>query len=202
MAWSTPRTWNAGETVTASLMNAHVRDNLNVLKTYIDDDGSHRILVKGFAFSSGQSNNAGGSDTQLTSYDVTIPANLLSQPGDTLIVEGTFTSQSTSEAKTAKLQVGSGTSVTIWTATVGTSVIQFRMLIRRRTSTTGAITGVAWRGAAAADPVGYVVNALTGTVDWTASQTLKIYAASATATQLTLADYFVSQARGLTGTTV
>jgi len=29
MAFSTPRTWSAGETVTASLMNAHVRDNLN-----------------------------------------------------------------------------------------------------------------------------------------------------------------------------
>ena len=31
MAWTTPRTWVAAETVTASLMNAHVRDNLNAL---------------------------------------------------------------------------------------------------------------------------------------------------------------------------
>lgn len=29
MAWTTPRTWVAGETVTASLMNTHVRDNLS-----------------------------------------------------------------------------------------------------------------------------------------------------------------------------
>lgn len=28
MAWTTPRTWVSGETVTAALMNAHVRDNL------------------------------------------------------------------------------------------------------------------------------------------------------------------------------
>lgn len=27
MAWTTPRTWTAGETVTAALMNTHVRDN-------------------------------------------------------------------------------------------------------------------------------------------------------------------------------
>lgn len=31
MAWTIPRTWNPGETVTAALMNAHVRDNLNAL---------------------------------------------------------------------------------------------------------------------------------------------------------------------------
>jgi hypothetical protein len=29
MAWTTPRTWVASETMTASLMNAHLRDNLN-----------------------------------------------------------------------------------------------------------------------------------------------------------------------------
>lgn len=29
MAWTTPRTWVAGETVTAALMNTHVRDNLS-----------------------------------------------------------------------------------------------------------------------------------------------------------------------------
>jgi hypothetical protein len=40
MAWTTPRTWNPGETVTASLMNTHVRDQLNVLKTSINNDGT------------------------------------------------------------------------------------------------------------------------------------------------------------------
>lgn len=32
MAWTTPRTWVPGELVTAAMMNAHVRDNLNVLR--------------------------------------------------------------------------------------------------------------------------------------------------------------------------
>jgi len=31
MAWTSPRTWVVGETVTAALMNTHVRDNLNAL---------------------------------------------------------------------------------------------------------------------------------------------------------------------------
>ena len=31
MAWTTPRTWVAAETVTASLMNTHLRDNLNAI---------------------------------------------------------------------------------------------------------------------------------------------------------------------------
>ena len=31
MGYTTPRTWSAGETVTAALMNAHVRDNLNAV---------------------------------------------------------------------------------------------------------------------------------------------------------------------------
>jgi len=32
MAWTTPRTWVTGELITATLMNAHIRDNLSALK--------------------------------------------------------------------------------------------------------------------------------------------------------------------------
>src|SRR5262245_42528639 len=35
MAWTTPRTWVAGELVTATIMNSHVRDNLNYLYTAV-----------------------------------------------------------------------------------------------------------------------------------------------------------------------
>lgn len=35
MAWTTPRTWVAGEVVTASIMNTHVRDNLSDLDTRV-----------------------------------------------------------------------------------------------------------------------------------------------------------------------
>ena len=43
MAWTTPRTWAANEVVTAAIMNSHVRDNENILKTSIDNNG-HLIL--------------------------------------------------------------------------------------------------------------------------------------------------------------
>lgn len=33
--WTTPRTWVAGELVTAALMNTHIRDNMDWLKTPI-----------------------------------------------------------------------------------------------------------------------------------------------------------------------
>lgn len=31
MAWTTPRTWVAGEVVTAAILNTHIRDNLNAI---------------------------------------------------------------------------------------------------------------------------------------------------------------------------
>ena len=39
MAWTTPRTWVSGELVTAALFNTHIRDNLNILKTVLNDSG-------------------------------------------------------------------------------------------------------------------------------------------------------------------
>ncbi len=35
MAWAVPRTWSAGELVTASIMNQHVRDNFNAFSTQL-----------------------------------------------------------------------------------------------------------------------------------------------------------------------
>ena len=33
MAWTTPRTWTTGELVTKTIMDTHIRDNLNALKS-------------------------------------------------------------------------------------------------------------------------------------------------------------------------
>ena len=33
MAWTQPRTWSAGELVTAAIMNTHVRDSQHALRT-------------------------------------------------------------------------------------------------------------------------------------------------------------------------
>ncbi|KKL26736.1 hypothetical protein LCGC14_2392330, partial [marine sediment metagenome] len=32
MSWVAPRTWSAGETLTAALLNVHLRDNLNAIR--------------------------------------------------------------------------------------------------------------------------------------------------------------------------
>lgn len=161
-------------------------------------------MLKGFAFGSGQGNAGGGGDTQLTSYDVTIEGGSIPQPGDTLIAEGTWTVVNNGNTKTAKMQIGGGTLVTIATIAAGSAqIVPFRMVIRRRTSTTASITGISWIGAAAAGaPTNYLVNNAVTTVDWTIDQTLKIFAASTTAADLVLTDYSVVLAKGAVGVTV
>jgi hypothetical protein len=47
MAWTTPRTWNVSELVTAALMNTHVRDNLNYLKEQIDTNLANSFRLVG-----------------------------------------------------------------------------------------------------------------------------------------------------------
>jgi len=52
VAWTTPRTWAAGDVPTASTgspaLNAQVRDNMLVLKTPIDDNGKFRALTSSY----------------------------------------------------------------------------------------------------------------------------------------------------------
>jgi voltage-gated potassium channel Kch len=50
MAWTTPRTWVAGEVVTAALMNLHVKDNLDVLKTHEEGQTAQHGLGTGVYF--------------------------------------------------------------------------------------------------------------------------------------------------------
>lgn len=206
MAWTTPRTWSPGEKVTAAMMNQHVRDQMNVLKTQIDDDGSLRPLLKGFGFSAGNTNGAGSVDTQFTGYDVTIPANFLSQPGDALLVEGILAVANNADAaKLCKVQLASATIRTIMStaANIAAHIVPFRLFIVRRTSTTGAMTGLSWPGAAAGGvPTNYLINFGLSAIDWTTSQVLKIFGNSATASTVTLTDYRVASERGLGGVLV
>lgn len=105
MAWSTPRTWNSGETVTASLMNAHLRDQLNVLKTNIDDDGDLKTM---FAATVGAGNVSTG-ETVIFSFSV--PANKLPANGDGFrLTMGGALAQNTN-TKTIRLKLGGQTLV-------------------------------------------------------------------------------------------
>ena len=64
MAWTTPRTWTTGELVTASIMNVHVRDNLN-------ETGPFLVTTKGDIVVASAANNldrvaVGANNTILT----------------------------------------------------------------------------------------------------------------------------------------
>lgn len=63
MAWTTPRTWVAGELVTASIMNTHVRDNENALlgpfQLYISATGMRPDLTNGCDFETDATTSAG-----------------------------------------------------------------------------------------------------------------------------------------------
>jgi hypothetical protein len=151
-----------------------------------------RTALKMIGFSAGQANAAGAGDTLLNNYSITIPAGYLSQ-GEALVLDGTFSVVNRATARAAKIKVGGGSLVTLFTtSTAATMVIPFRYVIRRRTSATGSITGVAWIDAASGGaPVNYMINAAAGAVDWTAGQTLAIYAVGTNVDDIVLTDYSV-----------
>jgi hypothetical protein len=63
MAWTTPRTWVAGELVTEGNLNTHLRDQLLFLKTSVGDDGRIPALVSLYFASLDGSNVAGVAKT-------------------------------------------------------------------------------------------------------------------------------------------
>jgi hypothetical protein len=75
MAWTTPRTWNAGETVTSSIMNTHVRDNFNFLFSQLD-------AIPGSLLARGAVNT-----TNTASPLVSVIAGTLAADGDAVVVE-------------------------------------------------------------------------------------------------------------------
>lgn len=60
-AWTTPITWTTSQLVDAATMNAQIRDNLNILKTSINDDGT--LKYSGFNTSEFAAGNSGSAIT-------------------------------------------------------------------------------------------------------------------------------------------
>lgn len=157
------------------------------------------LNLKSVGFSVGQG-NVSTSETTLTSYSTTLLANLLSEAGHCLVIEGTFSLAANTNAKSANIKVGGASSVEIFTtsANLANHIVPFRALIRYRTSTTGGLISHSYIDAATAgNPTTYMVNAAITGADWTANQTLAITATSGTATDdVTLTDYNVSLIQG------
>jgi hypothetical protein len=204
MVWTTPRTWIPGETVTASLLNTHVRDDFNVVKTQIDNDGSLRLGLKGFGFNAGQGNAAGSGNTQLTSFDTNVPAGYVSQPGDALCVEGDVTIANNANAKAFKIQVAGGTILTVWSGTDANTNLFFRLNVRRRNlSTAGVLDGLCWTYVDAGTPAfkPSPFNTL-GTVDWTVAQTLKFFGVGVATNDVLMVELRVYSFRSVAGVVV
>lgn len=119
MPWTIPRSWTPGEKVTAAVMNSHLRDNLNILKTEIGDDGSiarlrplHRNITP-----VGNVGVAGPDD--LMTY--TVPANTFVNDGDMLKVVLMFTTAANANGKQVRTLID-GTA-TILDGNLGGSVV-------------------------------------------------------------------------------
>lgn len=196
MAWQTPKSWAAGEMVTAALMNQHLRDNFGLVKTNINDYGVLRPGIKSFGASAGQFNAAGGADTALTSYDVTIPGGALANPGDAVFLEGFMYRASAAAGNgTFKITVGASSAVTVLTDTTASAhLITFRYRIARRAATTGLIYGIASFG-----NTQYLTAAGLSSTTWASDVLIRWTAAHTTASVVGLLDYFTYYAINLTG---
>ena len=164
MAWTTPRTWVAGETVTDTIMNTHVRDNLAYLGT-----GIIRLDVNTTAVG-----NVGAGADDLMTY--TLPASTLGVDGMGVRITAWGYTANNANAKTLGLYFGATafSSATLTTGTAGRWVMT-AVLIRSGATTqlgfplmvthdaTSKTLGPGVPGAVAETLSGAVVIKMTGT---------------------------------------
>lgn len=74
MAYTTPRTWNPGETVTATLLNTHLRDNLSTLATYFSTSGVPSGFLKTAYQTASVTKNANTTYADLTGLSFSVAA--------------------------------------------------------------------------------------------------------------------------------
>ena len=204
MGWTAPRTWYANETITSGIMNQHVRDELNVLKTSFHDLGYIRTKLFGVGYGSGQGCSAASVDTEMTNYSVTIPAGYLGQPGDTICVDAIFRSN-VAGVKTIKYSIGAGALTTVFTYNVPISVyLPTRYLFVKRTSTILALRTMQPYGANVANLTGYGlwVGITAGASMDTTAQALRLWTAAPALNEIVVEDYTVYGLRSTVGALV
>lgn len=96
MAWTTPRTWVAGEVPAAATFNTHVRDNLAYLYALLSVTRYHVDTTDGA--------NSGSGETTL--FTKTLDAGLLAADGMAIEVVGFGTTANNSNSKAIKLYFG------------------------------------------------------------------------------------------------
>lgn len=186
MAWTSPRTWVAAETVTALLLNTHVRDNLNLLKTWIRDDGVHRNVK--FAKSDSGSSNSGTGETDLTGFTFTIGASELVAVGDGYVLEGHGSLAAGGNTKTLRLDIA-GQKLIILQTTSASSYFYFRLRLCYYSANvvrvSGYVTVAGSSGIVATTSTLQAVSSISS-LNFANSQTLKMTGQGGASTEITL----------------
>lgn len=162
MAWTTPRTWTTGETVTAAMLNEQIRDNGNYLKTQSDIADYEQIKDVVTADGSVVSNTT--VETAVWTYN--LPANSLSTNKAVRVwfygaLQLTGTDSVTFRLNYGGTTIGSCTISTEYAATRGLLLIG----VLRANAATNAQRGMLW-----AD--GLTPTLATSAVDSTAAQNI------------------------------
>jgi hypothetical protein len=170
MAWNVPRTWSPGETVTAALLNQQIRDNENILKARIRDDG--QLRTQKFGLSSAGAANVGAGETDLTGFTFSIASTDLVD-GDGLILEGHGLLAANGNTKTLRLDLGGQKLIIVQTTQNGGAYF-FRLRFTRYSVAYARVSGIialnpAGGGAATTYALVSGVNA-----DFNGAQTLKL----------------------------
>ena len=123
MAWTTPRTWVTGETVTAALMNAHVRDNFRETSPFTVTTAGD-LSYADAANSMNSRLGIGSAGKHPGIYRFSAPVGVVFRPlvGDTCYLGSSSGGTITSFQPLNGAGWGSGTNVTV-TVTTGTQAL-------------------------------------------------------------------------------
>lgn len=202
MAWTATKTWNPLLLDTAGFMNTYVRDNLLILKTFIDDSGGLKVQRWGVTYSgtttAGTNSNSGAGDTALTSYTFTLGANEIGA-GDSLYTQGQTLMANNANAKTLRLGINAQEKTILSSsAAVANNRGRFDMEVFWRSSTGASLHG--WQsknnGALAAIGNMGLENTTYSGLDWTSNQVVQLYAQGGASLDLTITEWTVQLRRG------
>jgi hypothetical protein len=203
MAWTTPRTWATSEVVTSAMMNEQIRDNFGILKTRISNSGWPLHLSKGFGYNGGQGNAASASDTELTSYTHTIPANTLGTDGSSIVFTMLWVRGATAGTAIMKFELGGSGKISLFSESNVSTTPWIRFWVTRRSSTTAALGGNNWSGAnSGGAPTVYLFGTSLSGLTWGSDMSMKFYSQHTTASQLTLAYTHIQLVPSTTGAVV
>lgn len=166
MAWTTPRTWIPYELVTDTMLNVHVRDNLNALSRPVAQ------------MISGTVSNVGAGWTALYTYQPQ-PAEALTLDGDVYIVDafGYFSGAGVGNLKNILIRLG-GTAFASCEGVHIDKEFHFRSEIRRSSATVAIVSTTMVIGATSTStstPAATIIQRVGVTANWSSAPAIDLY---------------------------